>query len=148
MNYTITGASYVKNLDFKGKQLNVYRLSLAGESGPVEMVQTADRPEPKEGDTLEGTIERNSYGARFKRSGFSGGGKNVAPSSPRSDYSMFAAYAKDILVAYGNFMDWDASKMDEISFNKFVRMAAGGARLLRDGEHGEQLSIEEVKSSW
>lgn len=147
MTYKITGVTYVKDIDYKGKTLNKYRVKVEGVSDALDFVQAAEKGEPQVGESIDGEIQRNEYGASLKRT-YKPSFTPRTQTPQRSEFTMFASYAKDILIAYANFMDWDSTKVNEATFNKLVRMAGSGATLLRDAENDKAVTEAEVKSSW
>ena len=132
MNYVITDVSTkVRDINTKFGQMQVYKLHLEGETEPVDLMQSPKSPTPSIGDILEGTIGHNDFGAYFKKDK-----KPFTPNAPSgkpvaNTDAMYVSYAKDLMVAYLNAINWDFTKLDEVSFNLMVNNVADASKTLK-----------------
>lgn len=134
MTYTIQDVS--ENVrDIKGQYgpLKVYKLKLEGESETVDYLLSPASPTPRIGDIIEGIIGHNSFGAYFKKDKkpFTPGGGDAKRSPIANTDAMFVSYAKDMYIAYLNTINWDFTKLDDISFNLLMSNVKDAADILR-----------------
>lgn len=139
MKYTIQDVSRtVKDVNTKFGEMKVFKLQLEGENDEVDYMTSPKSPIPRVGDILEGTIGHNDYGAFFK--------KDRKPFEPQASKpvantdAMYVAYAKDIMIAYMNALNWDFDKLDEVQLNLALQFVAEGAKTLS----GKQEEVSKV----
>ena len=139
MIYRITGVSTVVKDKPDGKfgPAKVYRISVEGVEGPIDLFQAASSTPPEVGDTLEGSVEKNDYGQYFKRTRKSfnpprSSGSNSSR-GPNID-AMLISYAKDLLIAYMNSKDWDATKFKKEDLLNYARVIVETSKALLDDE--------------
>lgn len=136
MTYTIENISTnVRDVNTKYGSMKVYKLGLEGEAETVDYMISPKTPTPSIGDILEGTIGHNDFGAFFKKDK-----KPFTPQSPAGRVTntdaMYVAYAKDLMIAYLNAINWDFTKLDEVAFNLMLHTVGEASKTLR--EFGEK----------
>lgn len=140
MNYRITGVSTVVKDKPDGRfgPAKIYRISLEGVNGPVDLFQAATSLPPMEGESIDGTVEKNEYGQYFKRDkkkSFNSpkGSYGNAPRIPNVD-AMLISYAKDLLIAYMGARDWDIKKFNQEELKTYARAILKASKELLDDE--------------
>jgi len=97
-------------------------------------------------------IDNPKYGAYFKsapkQEGSSQPQLRSTQKPKKNENSFYVAYAKDLMVAYLNSINWDWSKYDEASFNNSISAVSQGAKDLMESLEKPEITIEEIKDSW
>lgn len=94
---------------------------------------------PKIGAELIGDIVQASWGSYFKKdsseqnnASYSSDSQKQTQKPERSDRAMYVSYAKDLAIAYLNFIDWDYSRFEDAHFESIVQAVSKAATTLSE----------------
>lgn len=91
---------------------------------------------PKVGSELLGDIIQASWGSYFKKDPNAQTKTFQASDMPprRNEHTMYVSYAKDLLIAYMNSLNWDANKFSDEAFDIAVRSVVEATKTLESQE--------------
>lgn len=95
---------------------------------------------PKTGSELIGDIITASWGSYFKKDPNGQLIQKPASDMPpgyipkKNEHTMYVSYAKDLLIAYMNKLEWDFGKVSEEGFDMTVRLVAAAAKIMESEE--------------
>lgn len=129
MRYTIQSATSTGKVD--PTYGNEYLVTFNEDDREVKMNRKFP---PKVGTELVGDIITAQWGSYFKKDPNANNQitytKTASDMPRKNEHTMYVSYAKDLLIAYMNHIDWDFDKLSEEGFDITVRLVAAAAKTM------------------